>query len=55
MYFLPQDELSGIKDQLLEGFSPDDAYPVGAPLSVEIPQSSSPLVGMELRAFDEVN
>ncbi|XP_044499829.1 protein SEMI-ROLLED LEAF 2 isoform X3 [Mangifera indica] len=54
VYFLPQDELSGIKDQLLEGFSPDDAYPVGAPLSVETPQSSSPLVGMELRAFDEV-
>ncbi|KAJ6366506.1 hypothetical protein OIU77_002989 [Salix suchowensis] len=29
---LSEDELSGIKQQLLQDFSPDDVYPLGAPL-----------------------
>ncbi|KAJ0093087.1 hypothetical protein Patl1_26346 [Pistacia atlantica] len=51
---LSEDELSGIKEQLLEGFSPDDAYPLGAPLFMETPRPCSPLARMELQAFDEV-
>ncbi|KAF5942104.1 hypothetical protein HYC85_019746 [Camellia sinensis] len=48
------DELSGIRKQLLEGFSPDDAYPMGAPLFLETPRLPSPLAQMEAQAFDEV-
>ncbi|XP_044466327.1 protein SEMI-ROLLED LEAF 2-like isoform X1 [Mangifera indica] len=51
---LPEDELSGMKEQLFEGFSLDDAYPLGAPLFMETPQPCSPLARMELQAFDEV-
>ncbi|GMP78583.1 hypothetical protein CsSME_00034475 [Camellia sinensis var. sinensis] len=51
---LSEDELSGIRKQLLEGFSPDDAYPMGAPLFLETPRPPSPLAQMEAQAFDEV-
>ncbi|KAM7279907.1 hypothetical protein ACFE04_007041 [Oxalis oulophora] len=50
---LSEDELSDIKQQLLDGFSPDDAYPLGAPLFLETPRPCSPLAPMELQAFEE--
>ncbi|XP_057959734.1 protein SEMI-ROLLED LEAF 2 isoform X2 [Malania oleifera] len=51
---LSEDELLGIRRQLLQGFSPDDAYPLGAPLFMETPRPCSPLAQMELQAFGEV-
>ncbi|XVF65548.1 hypothetical protein PTKIN_Ptkin09bG0257800 [Pterospermum kingtungense] len=51
---LSEDELSNIKKQLLEGFSPDDAYPLGAPLFMETPRPCSPLAQMEFLAFEEI-
>ncbi|KAL1811020.1 hypothetical protein ACET3Z_021085 [Daucus carota] len=50
---LSEEELSSIKKQLLEGFSPDDAYPLGGPLFMETPHPCSPLARMEFQAFDE--
>lgn len=44
-----------MKKQLLLGFSPDDAYPLGGPLFMETPRPCSPLARMEFQAFDEVN
>ncbi|KAH9783631.1 ARM repeat superfamily protein [Citrus sinensis] len=51
---LSEDELSDMKKQLLLGFSPDDAYPLGGPLFMETPRPCSPLARMEFQAFDEV-
>ncbi|XP_022760830.1 uncharacterized protein LOC111307029 [Durio zibethinus] len=51
---LSEDELSSIKKQLLEGFSPDDVYPLGAPLFMETPRPCSPLALMEFQAFEEI-
>ncbi|KAK7261608.1 hypothetical protein RIF29_27923 [Crotalaria pallida] len=51
---LSEDELSGIKKQLLQGFSPDDAYPTGPPLFMETPKPSSPLAQIEFPDFDEL-
>ncbi|CAI8592213.1 unnamed protein product [Vicia faba] len=51
---LPEDELSSIKNQLLQGFSPDDAYPSGPPLFMETPRPGSPLAQIEFLDFDEV-
>ncbi|KAL8098183.1 hypothetical protein AgCh_031087 [Apium graveolens] len=50
---LSEEELSNIKKQLREGFSPDDAYPLGGPLFMETPRPCSPLARMEFQAFDE--
>ncbi|XP_021752707.1 uncharacterized protein LOC110718207 isoform X1 [Chenopodium quinoa] len=51
---LSEDELSSIKKQLLQGFSPDESYPLGAPLFMETPQQSSPLAQLDFQSFDEV-
>ncbi|XP_040374312.1 protein SEMI-ROLLED LEAF 2 isoform X2 [Rosa chinensis] len=51
---LSEDELSSIKKQLLLGFSPDDAFPLGAPLFMETPRPCSPLAHIEFADFDEV-
>ncbi|XP_058748891.1 protein SEMI-ROLLED LEAF 2 isoform X2 [Vicia villosa] len=51
---LPEDELSSIKNQLLQGFSPDDAYPSGPPLFMETPRPGSPLAQIEFLDFDEI-
>ncbi|KAK9288616.1 hypothetical protein L1049_017076 [Liquidambar formosana] len=51
---LSEDELSSIRKQLLQGFSPDDAYPLGAPLFMETPRPCSPLARMEFQAFEEI-
>ncbi|XP_045824109.1 protein SEMI-ROLLED LEAF 2-like [Trifolium pratense] len=51
---LPEDELSSIKKQLAQGFSPDDAYPLGPPLFMETPRSSSPIAQIEFPDFDEI-
>ncbi|KAG5016061.1 hypothetical protein JHK85_022197 [Glycine max] len=37
------DELSSTKNQLLQGFFPDDAYPSGPPLFMETSRPCSPL------------
>ncbi|KAF5451993.1 hypothetical protein F2P56_027038 [Juglans regia] len=50
---LTEDELSSIKNQLSDGFSPDDAYPLGPPLFMETPQPSSPHAQLEFPYFDE--
>ncbi|EOY04901.1 ARM repeat superfamily protein isoform 5 [Theobroma cacao] len=51
---LSEDELSSIQKQLLQGFSPDDAYPLGAPLFMETPRPCSPLAQMGFQAFEEI-
>ncbi|XP_043705000.1 protein SEMI-ROLLED LEAF 2 isoform X3 [Telopea speciosissima] len=51
---LSEDHLSSIKKQLVEGFSPDDAYSMGVPLFMETPRPCSPLALMEFHAFDEI-
>ncbi|KAL2328854.1 hypothetical protein Fmac_022281 [Flemingia macrophylla] len=51
---LSEDELSSIKKQLVQGFSPDDAYPLGPPLFMETPRESSPLAQIEFPDFDEI-
>ncbi|KAL2921015.1 Protein EFR3-like protein B [Bienertia sinuspersici] len=51
---LPEEELSGIKNQLLQGFSPDESYPLGAPLFMETPQPCSPHAQMDFQSFDEM-
>ncbi|XP_048333178.2 protein SEMI-ROLLED LEAF 2 isoform X1 [Ziziphus jujuba] len=51
---LSEDELSSIKKQLTQGFSPDDGYPLGAPLFMETPRPCSPLAHMDVEGFDEV-
>ncbi|XP_062173237.1 protein SEMI-ROLLED LEAF 2 isoform X3 [Alnus glutinosa] len=51
---LSEDELSSIKKQLSQGFSPDDAYPLGPPLFMETPRPCSPLAQIEFPDFDEV-
>ncbi|KAM3702515.1 hypothetical protein ACB098_04G031700 [Castanea mollissima] len=52
---LSEDELSSIKNQLSQGFSPDDAYTIGPPLFMETPHPCSPLARMEIPDFDEVS
>lgn len=51
---LSEDELASIKKQLSQGFSPDDAYPLGAPLFMETPRPCSPLAHMDFPDLDEV-
>lgn len=51
---LPEDELFSIKNQLLQGFSPDDAYPSGPPLFMETPRPGSPLAQIEFPDVDEI-
>ncbi|CAJ1933321.1 unnamed protein product [Sphenostylis stenocarpa] len=51
---LSEDELPAIKKQLVQGFSPDDAYPLGPPLFMETPGQSSPLAQIEFPDFDEI-
>ncbi|MCI28250.1 EFR3-like protein [Trifolium medium] len=46
--------MSSIKNQLLQGFSPDDAYPSGPPLFMETPRPGSPLAQIEFPDFDEI-
>ncbi|XP_019413638.1 PREDICTED: uncharacterized protein LOC109325629 isoform X2 [Lupinus angustifolius] len=50
---LSEDELSSIKEQLVQGFSPDDAYPLGPPLFMETPRLCSPLAQIEFPDFAE--
>ncbi|WCJ41358.1 ARM repeat superfamily protein [Euphorbia peplus] len=51
---ITEDELSSMKQQLLQEFSLDDAYPLGAPLFMETPKPGSPLAQMELQVFEEI-
>ncbi|KAK7402232.1 hypothetical protein VNO78_14329 [Psophocarpus tetragonolobus] len=51
---LSEDELSSIKNQLLQGFSPDEAYPLGPPLFMETPRPCSPLAQIEFPNFDDI-
>ncbi|KAF7805355.1 protein EFR3-like protein A-like isoform X1 [Senna tora] len=51
---LSEDELSNIKKLLLEGFSPDDAYPLGPPLLMETPRNCEPLAEIEFPDLDEI-
>ncbi|KAL5990945.1 hypothetical protein ACLOJK_011851 [Asimina triloba] len=50
---LPEEDLLGLKRQLLQEFSPDDTFPLGAPLFMETPHPCSPLA-QEFPSFDEV-
>ncbi|XP_010907682.2 protein SEMI-ROLLED LEAF 2 isoform X2 [Elaeis guineensis] len=52
---LPEEKLMDIKEQLLQEFSPDDAFPLGGPLFMETPHPCSPLEQMECQSFDMVN
>ncbi|XP_061357545.1 protein SEMI-ROLLED LEAF 2-like isoform X2 [Gastrolobium bilobum] len=51
---LSEDELSRIKKQLVQGFSLDDAYPLGPPLFMETPRPCSPLAQIEFPDFNEI-
>jgi hypothetical protein len=53
-FYIFQVDLSSIKNQLLQGFSPDDAYPSGPALFMETPRPGSPLAQIEFPGFDEV-
>lgn len=46
---LPEEELHGIKEQIFKRFSPDDAFPLVAPLCME-----TPLALMECQSIDKV-
>ncbi|PKI73812.1 hypothetical protein CRG98_005796 [Punica granatum] len=48
-----EEELSNFKKQFLQSFSPDEAYPLGAPLFMETPRPCSPLAQIDFQAFDE--
>ncbi|KAI4310765.1 hypothetical protein MLD38_035716 [Melastoma candidum] len=50
---LPEEELSNMKRQILQEFSPDEAYPLGAPLIVDNPKPCSPLAQIDYPAFEE--
>ncbi|KAI6695927.1 hypothetical protein NL676_023637 [Syzygium grande] len=50
---LSEEELSDLKKQFREAFSPDEAYPLGAPLFMETPRPCSPLAQVDSQAFDE--
>ncbi|KAK9665077.1 hypothetical protein RND81_14G088700 [Saponaria officinalis] len=52
---LSEEELSDIRTQLLQEFSPDESYPLGVPLFMETPQPCSPLAMAEFQPFDEVS
>ncbi|KAJ8445285.1 hypothetical protein Cgig2_024491 [Carnegiea gigantea] len=47
-----EDELSRIRKQLLQDFSPDESYPLGAAF-METPEPCSPLAELEFLSFDE--
>ncbi|WVY99285.1 hypothetical protein V8G54_025355 [Vigna mungo] len=51
---LSEDELSSIKNQLVQGFSPDDTYPLGPLSFMETSRPCSPLPLIELPSFDEI-
>lgn len=48
-----EDELSRIRKQLLQDFSPDESYPLGAAF-METPEPCSPLAELEFLSLDEV-
>ncbi|CAL1365952.1 unnamed protein product [Linum trigynum] len=50
---LSEEELLDIKQQLLQGFSPDDAYPLGGPLFMETPRPCSPLSQLDTNSIEE--
>ncbi|KAI3932854.1 hypothetical protein MKX01_031836 [Papaver californicum] len=50
---MSEDELVDIEKQLVEGFSPDDDFPMGTGLLMETPQPGSP-VQKEFQSFDEL-
>ncbi|KAE8646621.1 protein SEMI-ROLLED LEAF 2 isoform X2 [Cucumis sativus] len=50
---LSEAELSSIREQLLHGFLPDEAYPLGAPLFMETPRPCSPLAKLAFPDYDE--
>ncbi|XP_038984178.1 protein SEMI-ROLLED LEAF 2-like isoform X2 [Phoenix dactylifera] len=52
---LPEEKLMDIKEQLLQEFSPDDAFPLGGPLFMETPHPCSPFEQWECQSFDMVN
>jgi len=54
VFHIYQDELSSIKNQLVQGFSPDDAYPLGPLSFMETSRPCSPLHMIEFPSFDEV-
>lgn len=51
---LPEEELDGIKELIFTRFSPDDTFPLVAPLFMETPQRSVPLSQMESQSINKV-
>ncbi|XP_020531887.1 uncharacterized protein LOC18448561 isoform X2 [Amborella trichopoda] len=51
---LPEVESSSIRQQLLEEFAPDDAYPLGSQLFMETPWPYSPSASKDQKPFDEI-
>ncbi|KAL8153603.1 hypothetical protein V2J09_011363 [Rumex salicifolius] len=50
---LSEEDLFGMKKQLLQGFSPDDTYPLGSSLFMETPRPGSPAMLLNIQASDE--
>ncbi|XP_071732443.1 protein SEMI-ROLLED LEAF 2 [Rutidosis leptorrhynchoides] len=51
---LSEQEQLDVKTQIMQGFTPDDEYPLGGPLFMETPLPCSPVAQTEFQAFDEV-
>lgn len=51
---LSEDEMLDMRKQMLEGFSADDLYPMGAPSFMETSRACSPLAQTESHLFDEI-
>ncbi|KAG6512918.1 hypothetical protein ZIOFF_031057 [Zingiber officinale] len=51
---LPKEKLVSIREQILQEFSPDDTLPTGAPLFMETPYPSSPLLQNGSQSYEEV-
>eukprot|EP01018_Ginkgo_biloba_P032611 Gb_14070 [translate_table: standard] len=51
---LSKEEASSLRKELMQGFSPDDAFALGAQLYMETPRPCSPFVSKENLSLDEI-
>ncbi|GAB2217925.1 hypothetical protein Droror1_Dr00001139 [Drosera rotundifolia] len=52
--YLSEDELDGIRKQLLQGFLPDDSYPLTTQVFMETPKPGTPPVRTDIIPLDEM-
>ncbi|MQL74847.1 hypothetical protein Taro_007208 [Colocasia esculenta] len=51
---LPDEDLQSMKEQIFQGFSPEDVFPLGGPLFMETPKPCSPLTQNDSQAYDKI-